>query len=586
MTDMDESLPMFREGFLAEVYRERLAGKDGSSSVITRFPPEPNGFLHLGHSKAIAINFGFAKFHGGECILRFDDTNPAAEEERYFTAIRDIISWLGFTPARITYSSDNFDRLYELAEDLILRDGAYVCHCDATEIKKQRGYIVEQDKFGGPRYACPHRDRPVDESVAELRAMRDGKYTASQAVMRMKQDLESNNPQMWDLAAYRVLDTAPPHFRTGSKWKIYPTYDFTHCLCDSFESITHSLCTTEFELSRISYEWLCDKLEVYKPMQREYGRLNITGTVMSKRKIADLIKNGHVSDWDDPRLYTLIALRRRGIPPGAILAFVNELGVTKASATIETHRFEQTARRYLELTVPRLMMILDPVLVVIEGLPQDHLEMIEVPFGKDPAFGTHKVPFTNKVYIDRSDFREVASKDFFRLAPGKPVGLLKVPFPITATSFDKDESTGAIKTVYAKYDKPEDGATIKKPKSYIQWVAECPGCRSPHKAPTKVFRPLLLPAAAGSDPKNPLLNPQSLQTYPNAIIETGFEDIWRSAPWPKAAGEPEETSSAVQPECVRFQAMRVGYFCVDSGSTLDEPVFNQIVSLKEDRGKS
>jgi glutaminyl-tRNA synthetase len=264
---------MFKEGWLKAVYNERPKGPD--RPIFTRFPPEPNGFLHIGHSKAIAVNFGFARFHGGDCYLRYDDTNPAAEEEIYFTAIKEMVEWLGFKPCAITYSSDHFDKLYELAEFLIEQDGAYVCHCTDEEVKLQRG-----GKDHGPRYACPHRYRPKAESLAEFRAMRDGKYKPKEAFLRMKQDLEDGNPQMWDLVAYRILDA--PHHRTGDKWRIYPTYDFTHCLCDSFENISHSLCTTEFQQSRASYEWLCDAVKVYKPMQREYA-----DQFVIKRSIAD-----------------------------------------------------------------------------------------------------------------------------------------------------------------------------------------------------------------------------------------------------------------------------------------------------------
>lgn len=259
---------LFAGGFLRDVYSQNPTDK-----VVTRFPPEPNGYLHLGHSKAIAVNFGFARYHGGECFLRFDDTNPEAEEEEYFVAIEDIIRWLGFTPVRVTSSSDNFQKLYDLAEFLIEKDGAYVCHCTSEEVRAGRG-VVAGGK-GGERYGCKHRDRPTSESLAEFRAMREGKYGPGEAVLRMKQDMKSPNPQMWDLAAYRIpkpdetTGKPRPHHRTGLDWRIYPTYDFTHCLCDSFEGITHSLCTVEFENSRESYEWLCDKVEVYKPMQRE-----------------------------------------------------------------------------------------------------------------------------------------------------------------------------------------------------------------------------------------------------------------------------------------------------------------------------
>jgi glutaminyl-tRNA synthetase len=251
---------MFKEGWLKNVYLERP--KQPGRPIFTRFPPEPNGFLHIGHSKAIVVNFGFARFHGGDCYLRYDDTNPEAEEEKYFVAIKEIIEWLGFKPCAITYSSDHFDKLYELAEYLIEHGGAYMCHCTDEELKLQRG-----GGHGGPRYACPHRNRPTEESLTEFRAMRDGKYKPKEAFLRMKQDLEDGNPQMWDLAAYRILEAH--HHRTGDKWRIYPTYDFTHCLVDSFENISHSLCTTEFQQSRVSYEWLCDAVKVYKPMQRE-----------------------------------------------------------------------------------------------------------------------------------------------------------------------------------------------------------------------------------------------------------------------------------------------------------------------------
>ncbi|KAI4182809.1 MAG: hypothetical protein LQ348_004795, partial [Seirophora lacunosa] len=508
---------MFKEGFLKSVFNEKPSGK-----VVTRFPPEPNGYLHIGHSKAIAINFGFARYHDGVCYLRFDDTNPEAEEEKYFTAIENMVQWLGFTPYKITYSSDHFDKLYELAEALIQKDGAYVCSCTDTEIKDQRG---GERGTAGPRYACPHRDRPTSESLTEFRAMRDGKYKPREAFLRMKQDITDGNPQMWDLAAYRILEKK--HHRTGDKWRIYPTYDFTHCLCDSFEDISHSLCTTEFTLSRISYEWLCDAVKVYKPMQREYGRLNLTGTVLSKRKLLQLVTAKHVRSWDDPRLYTLIALRRRGVPPGAILAFVNELGVSTALTNIQIVRFEQSVRRHLEQTVPRLMLILDPVPVIIDNLPPDYTEDIELPFSpKDPSFGTHTVPFTQTIYIDRSDFRPVDSKDFFRLAPGKSVGLLKVPFPITATSFET-AADDIITTIHATYDKPTDGsAAFKKPKTYIQWVAASPEHNSPIRAEARIFNPLFRsenPDSAEGGFLNDI-NPRSEEVFPHAMIEVGLEE--------------------------------------------------------------
>ncbi|KAI1613072.1 glutaminyl-tRNA synthetase [Exophiala viscosa] len=572
---------MFKEGWLAAVRKERPMDEP----VVTRFPPEPNGYLHIGHSKAIAINFGFARFHGGKCNLRFDDTNPEAEEEVYFTAIKDIVRWLGFDPALITHSSDFFDELYELAEKLITLDGAYICHCTDDELKDQRGGTDPKKKH--ERYACRHRDRPTEESLAEFRAMRDGKYKPREAFLRMKQDITDGNPQMWDLVAYRILEK--PHHRTGDKWRIYPTYDFTHCLCDSFEGITHSLCTTEFILSRVSYEWLNNKVDVpHKPMQREYGRLNITGTVLSKRKIKKLVDDKIVGGWDDPRLYTLVALRRRGIPPGAILSFVSELGVTTATINIQIVRFEQSVRKYLEMTVPRLMVVLDPVPVIIEDLPDDYHEEIENAFGpKDVDMGTHKLPFTKKVYIERDDFREVDSKDFFRMAPGKPVGLLKVPYPVIATSFKKDETTGLVTEIYARYDKPPEGEKIKKPKAYIHWVADAPEHGSPIKCEVHVFNPLF--KSENPDAVEPSflsdLREDSLKVYPNAMAEVGLKEIMERAPWPEEAGEKKDKSGY---ESVRFQAMRMGYFCVDKDTdeTSGKIILNRIVSLKEDAGKA
>ncbi|RDL30834.1 putative glutaminyl-tRNA synthetase [Venustampulla echinocandica] len=556
-----EPMNIFAQGFLDEVYKERPV-----KPVVTRFPPEPNGFLHIGHAKAIAVNFGFAKYHGGKCYLRFDDTNPEAEEEKYFVAIREMIEWLGFEPCAVTYSSDNFGKLYEKAEELIQKGKAYVCHCGDAEIKAQRG-----GESHGPRFRCEHANQTIETNLEEFRGMRDGKYKPREAFLRMKQNIEDGNPQMWDLAAYRVLDAS--HHRTGDTWKIYPTYDFTHCLCDSFEGITHSLCTTEFVLSRVSYEWLNKSLEVYEPMQREYGRLNITGTILSKRKIAKLVNEGYVRGWDDPRLYTLIAIKRRGVPPGAILEFVNELGVTTSPTSIQLVRFDQTVRRYLERTVPRLMLVLDPVPVIID----DAEEMeVEIPFSpKIPAMGTHKVKLTKTVYIDRSDFREIDSKDYFRLAPGKSVGLLQVPYPIKATSFTKDPTTGKILEIHAVYDK--EG---KKPKTYIHWAAE--GSREVEvRLYNSLFKSEKPEDAEGGFLND--INPNSEEIWPRALIESGFEEVKRRAPWPEAAGESGLGKGGL--ESIRFQAMRVAYMAVDSDSTADKIILNRIVSLKEDAGK-
>ncbi|KAK9315638.1 tRNA synthetases class I, catalytic domain-containing protein [Lipomyces starkeyi] len=569
---------MFTEGFLGDLHKpggnpqikpELMTGhlKATNGIVVTRFPPEPNGYLHIGHSKAIAVNFGYAKYHSGICYLRYDDTNPEAEEERYFTAILEIIKWLGFTPYKITYSSDHFQRLYDLGEELIRRDKGYVCFCTPEQVHENRG-----GDNGGARIPCEHRSKPIEQSLDEFRAMRDGKYNPGEATMRMKMDLEDPNPQMWDLVAYRVLNT--PHHRTGDKWKVYPTYDFTHCLCDSFENISHSLCTTEFYLSRQSYEWLCDALEIYKPAQREYGRLNITGTIMSKRKIARLVKEGYVSDWDDPRLFTLVAIRRRGVPPEAILSFVNELGVTTTNSNIQVARFETSIRRYLEDHTPRLMLIPDPVLLILDNLPDDYVEEIALPYKPgSPELGEHNVPFTKRAYIDRSDFREQDSQDYFRLAPGKSVGLLKVPYTVRVTSFRTDES-GKVTEIHAIY---ENDKKIK-PKTYIQWVGESPAHNSPVRiSEVRMFNRLFLSENPESNPDGFLadINPNSLDLYKNAVIEVGFDDFRR-----------KNMKEGGGPESMRFQALRVGYFCIDRETAEDNIIVNRIVTLKEDAGKS
>lgn len=618
---------MFTEGFLGALHKPgenpqvdekftklHLAATGGN--VITRFPPEPNGYLHIGHSKAIAINFGYAKFHNGQCYLRYDDTNPEAEEEQFFTSILEIVKWLGFEPFKITYSSDYFDELYNLAEYLTEKGLAYVCYCTPDEIKAGRGII--DGKGGGPRTTCSHYDFPVEHNLKVFREMRDGKYKRGEVVLRMKQDMTNPNPQMWDLVAYRVVDA--PHHRTGDKWKIYPTYDFTHCLCDSFENISHSLCTTEFYLSRESYEWLCDAVDIYRPAQREYGRLNITGSVMSKRKIAKLVNDNYVRGWDDPRLLTLVAIRRRGVPPGAILSFVAQLGVTTTNSNIQVVRFESSVRKYLEDSVPRLMMILDPVAVILENLPEDYLEEISIPFKPGtPEFGEHTVPFTRKIYVDRSDFREEASKDYFRLAPGQSVGLLKLPYNIKVTSYSKDPKTGLVTEIRAHYE--NDVAAYQKPKTFIQWIAEAPAQKSPVRlAEVRLFEQLFKSDNPLSHPDGFLadINPNSEKVFTNAIIDTGFWHVKKQSPWKveKQAGNKDESTdkgghtdkdgladdkkqdkpekevlegneTEWTPESVRFQALRVGYFCMDKDSDGDDKiVLNRIVTLKEDSLKS
>lgn len=600
---------VFDEGWLKRVYEEKPVGR---GKVRTRFPPEPNGYLHIGHAKAIAVNFGFAKHHDGICFLRFDDTNPEKEEEAFFTSIREIVEWLGFKPYQITHSSDHFDKLYDLACELIRRDKAYVCHCTKEEINMGRGGPDNK----GKRFACAHRGRPVDESLREFEAMKEGKYKPGEANLRMKQSITDDaegNPQMWDLTAYRITKNHH-HARTGDKWKIYPTYDYTHCICDAFEEITHSLCTTEFYLSRTSYDWLLEQLDMKLPksdekgpMQREYGRLNVTGTILSKRRIQSLVEGlvkkdeaGKVIEtirppavrgWDDPRLFTLVALRRRGIPAAALLSFVSELGVTDALTNIQVVRFESGIRKFLERTVPRLMLVLDPIPVTITDLPDDYTEDLRVPFDpKNPDSGSRIVSVSSKIYIDRSDFRSVDDPNFFRLAPGKTVGLLNAPFLIKAESFETD-AAGKVTSIKAVKIPTE----TEKPKAFIHWVDAKSAVEVVARQYNQLFKtdePNSLDWSGGGYFED--LNPDSEVSYTGAVVERAIgELVEKHKVTPGVTSEVAADGSSehkldktnASDDLVRFQAVRTAYFCVDRDKEDGKLVLNQIVSLKEDKSK-
>ena len=574
-------------------------------------------FKDIGHSKAITINFGYAQNYQGLTYLRYDDTNPEAEEKVYFESILETVRWLGFEPWKITYSSDYFQQLYDLAIELIKRGKAYVDHSTPQEVFEQRG-----GENRGPRVPSPWRERPIEESLKEFEQMKLGNYQPGQATLRMKQNLDDGNPQMWDLVAYRVLKS--PHHRTGDKWKIYLTYDFTHCLVDSFENISHSLCTTEFILSRVSYEWLCDALEVYKPRQSEYGRLNINGTVMSKRKILKLVNEGHVRGWDDPRLYTLIALRRRGVPPSAILNFVKSLGVSTAVSSIQVNRFDQSVRDQLESSAPRLMAVLNPVKVNIKNLPNDYYIEVKKPFHpKIPEFGEASIPLTNLIYIDRSDFRKEDSSDFFRLAPGKIVGLMNSPFPIKCVNYK--ENNGEIVEIDCEAILPIEGQKPIKPKAFIQWVAQHDKSNSPVKVDQiRIFNQLFKsdnPSAAPNLVDD--INPNSEEIINGALVEVSLYTLVKNE-FEKARKEADErTKHAIKfqaktnvneiseeekrsptpklnadqligNECVRFQALRTGFFALDKDAIMectklnsepkshknDKIILNRIVSIK------
>ncbi|XP_056380755.1 glutamine--tRNA ligase [Hyla sarda] len=511
--------------------------------VRTRFPPEPNGILHIGHAKAINFNFGYAKANGGICFLRYDDTNPEKEEEKYFTAIRDMVEWLGYKPYAVTHASDNFDQLYEWAVELIKRGHAYVCHQKVDEIK------------GHNPPPSPWRDRPIEESLLLFEGMKKGKFAEGEVTLRMKLVMEDGK---MDPVAYRIKYT--PHHRTGDKWCIYPTYDYTHCLCDSIEHITHSLCTKEFQARRSSYFWLCNALDVYCPVQWEYGRLNLHYTVVSKRKIIKLVETGAVRDWDDPRLFTLTALRRRGFPPEAINNFCARVGVTVAQTTMEPHLLESCVREVLNDTAPRIMAVLEPLKVTITNFPGDEAIDVRVPnFPADESKGFHSVPFSSTIYIETTDFREVMEKGYKRLTPDQSVGLRHAGYVISVQNIIKDRN-GEVVELEVTCTKSD---VAEKPKAFIHWVSKPLMCEVRlydrlflHKSPED---PSEVPGGFLSD-----LNTDSLTVISDALVDQSVKSC-------KALD--------------KFQFERLGYFSVDPDTTQVKIVFNRTVTLKEDPGK-
>uniref|UniRef100_A0A1B0CZE9 glutamine--tRNA ligase n=1 Tax=Phlebotomus papatasi TaxID=29031 RepID=A0A1B0CZE9_PHLPP len=442
------------DGYVVTANTERLLRehlKATGGKVRTRFPPEPNGILHIGHAKAININFGYAQAHGGTCYLRYDDTNPEKEEEKFFVGIRDMVEWLGYKPAKVTHSSDNFQQLYEWAVLLIQKGMAYVCHQKGEEMK---GFNPEPS---------PWRDRPIQESLQLFEDMKNGKIAEGQATLRMKITLEEGKQ---DPVAYRIKFI--PHPRT-SDWCIYPTYDYTHCLCDSIENITHSLCTKEFQSRRSSYYWLCNALDIYCPVQWEYGRLNVNYTVVSKRKIAKLITEKIVQDWDDPRLFTLTALRRRGFPPEAINNFCAQMGVTGAQGSVDPAMLEASVRDVLNNTAPRTLVVLEPLKVTLMNFPYSNPVARTVEnFPGSPERGTHEIVLDKVIFIERSDFKEVPEKGYRRLSPAQPVGLRHAGLVIAVSEIVRD-TAGNIKELLCTCQTLE---VAEKPKAFVQFVSK------------------------------------------------------------------------------------------------------------------
>lgn len=509
--------------------------------VRTRFPPEPNGILHIGHAKAININFGYAAVNNGICFLRYDDTNPEKEEEKYFLGIKDMVEWLGYKPYKITHSSDYFDQLYEWAVILIKKGLAYVCHQKAEDIKG----------FNPP--PSPWRDRPVEENLLLFEDMKNGKIDEGMATLRMKVTLEEGKQ---DPVAYRIKFL--PHHRTGDKWCIYPTYDYTHCLCDSIEHITHSLCTKEFQNRRSSYYWLCNALDIYCPVQWEYGRLNMNYTVVSKRKIAKLITEKIVNDWDDPRLFTLSALRRKGYPADAVNSFCARMGVTGAQSIVDPMMLEASVRDVLNETAPRVMVVLNPLkLSILKGCEESKVTVHDFP--NDSTKGSHEVSLSSVVYIDGSDFKENPEKGFRRLSLNQTVGLKHAGLVITVVEAVKS-SDGSVSELKVNA-KPV--SSTNKPKAFIQWVSK------PVSVQVRLYERLFNhknPEDTNEVPDGYLsdINPNSLK------VEMGFADqsLLSAKPFEK------------------FQFERIGFFSVDPDSTKNAMIFNRTVTLKEDAGKS
>jgi glutaminyl-tRNA synthetase len=537
------------------VQEDNRTGRFGGT-VITRFPPEPNGYLHIGHAKSICLNFGIAADFGGRCHLRFDDTNPETEEVEYVDSILNDVRWLGFDwGAHLYYASDYFARMYACAEDLIRAGGAYVCTLSPQEFKAYRGVPTRPGK------PSPWRDRPAEESLALFRRMRAGEFPDGAYVLRARIDMASPNLHLRDPVLYRIKHAH--HHRTGDAWCLYPSYDFAHGLEDSFEGVTHSICTLEFEVHRPLYDWLLDAMRLYHPQQIEFARLNLTYTVMSKRKLLQLVRDGHVSGWDDPRMPTLCGLRRRGYTPSAIRAFCRRVGVTKTESVTELALLEHSIRDELNRAAPRAMAVLDPVKLVIDNYPADTVEEIEaVNNPEDPAAGTRRVPFARELYIEAEDFMEDPPRKFFRLAPGREVRLRYAYF-VTCTGVVRDPETGAVTEIHCTYDPATRGGDApdgRRVKATLHWVAAAQAVEATVRLYDRLFRVERPDAAEAGGDFRAHLNPDSLRT-----VRAKLEPLL-------AAARPG----------ARYQFERKGYFVADTTeSRPGAPVFNRIVTLKD-----
>ncbi len=532
------------------IIQDNKTGKHGGR-VHTRFPPEPNGYLHIGHAKSICLNFGLAKEFGGKCNLRFDDTNPSKEETEYVDSIINDVRWLGFDwEDRLFYASDYFEQLYQWAIQLIKQGQAYVCDLTAEQVRETRGTTTE------PGTESPYRNRSVEVNLDLFQRMRAGDFPDGSRTLRSKIDMASPNFNMRDPVMYRILRAE--HHRTGNDWLIYPMYDYTHGECDSIEGITHSICTLEFEDHRPLYDWYVESLGIHRPQQIEFDRLNLTNTMLSKRKLLLLVQKGYVSGWDDPRMPTLSGIRRRGYTPEALRAFCGSIGVSKTNGTIEFPLLEHHIREDLNARAARVMAVVDPIKVIIDNYPDGQTEELEAANHPDkPEMGMRKVPFSKVLYIERDDFREVPPPKYYRLFPGQEVRLRYAYF-IKCVSVVKD-SNGEVTEVHCTYDPASRGGNSpdgRKVKSTIHWVS----AEHALTFEARLYESLLLEDAPQSDDIATQLNPTSLVVKANAKIE------------PSVKGAAPNT---------HFQFERVGYFNVDLDSTDEKLVCNRTVQLKD-----
>ncbi|HEY7500063.1 MAG TPA: glutamine--tRNA ligase/YqeY domain fusion protein [Vicinamibacterales bacterium] len=540
--------------FIRTIVSEDIRAAKHGGRVATRFPPEPNGYLHIGHAKSICLNFGVAEEFGGTCNLRFDDTNPTKEDTEYVDAIQEDVRWLGFNwPGEPLYASDYFDELYGYAVHLIEKGLAYVDNLSADEIRAYRGTLTEPGKDS------PHRDRSIQENLDLFSRMRAGEFEDGALVLRAKIDMASPNLNMRDPVLYRIRRAH--HHRTGDAWCIYPMYDFAHSPSDAIEHITHSLCTLEFEAHRPLYDWLVDNMPVpSKPRQIEFARLNLSYTVTSKRTLRELIEEGRVAGWDDPRMPTIVGMRRRGYTPEAIRAFCDRIGVAKRENMVDVALLEHAVREDLNKRAPRAMAVLDPVRVVLENYPEDLVEEFEIVNNpEDASAGTRRVPFSRALFIERDDFREDPPKKFFRLSPGREVRLRGAYF-VTCTGVVKDPATGAIVELRCTYDPATRGGDApdrRKVKSTLHWVSAAHAIDAEVRLYDRLFTSEN-PSAA--DDYRSDLNPHSLEVRTGAKIEPSL-----------AAAAPG----------TRFQFERLGYFAVDRDTSPGRPVFNRTVTLKD-----